>query len=143
MTPTGALDSFGTLIKRGNAATPEVFTAIGEVGDIDGPTLKASMEDATSHSSTGEFTETVPTLLDMGDIKFQLNFIPTDAGHGASAGMVYDWKNKVKHNYQMVFPDSTTWTFACYVAEMKFKAKVKGLLTADVTLTITGQPTLA
>jgi hypothetical protein len=142
---TEELAAFGTLLKRGNGATPEVFTSIAEVGDIDGPTLKAAMEDATNHGSTGGFEESLPTTLSMGQVKFPVNFIPTNTTHSYAAGLILDWKNKTKRNFQMVFPDglSTTWAFSAYVEEVALKAPVKGILKADVTLTITGQPTLA
>ena len=140
--PTNAVPSYATLLKRGNGATPEVFTAIAEVGDIAGPSLTAQMEDATNHGSGG-YKEVIPTVLELGQIKFPINFLTTDATHNYTAGLVYDWKNRVKHNYQMVFPDSTTWTFPCYVEQVDIKAPVKGILSADVTLTVTGTPTLA
>lgn len=140
---TAGIAAFGTLLKRGNAATPEVFTTIAEVGDIAGPTLKTQLEDATNHGSSGSFEEKIPTVQSMGSIKFPVSFIPTNATHSYSAGIVLDWKNKTKRNFQMVFPDNTTWTFAAYVEQVDFKAPVKKVLTADITLTITGAPTLA
>jgi hypothetical protein len=137
------LAAIGTLLKRGNGGTPESFTTIANVGDIAGPTLKATMEDVTNHSSPGKFEETMPTTKSLGQIKFPVNFIPTNATHSYAAGLVKDWSDGTKRNFQMVFPDSTTWSFAAYVEEVSFKAPTKGLLAADVTLTITGQPTLA
>jgi hypothetical protein len=143
---TNALNSFGTLLKIGDGATPtENFTTIAELLDIDGVTLKANTEDATNHSSPGGFEEKIPTTLAAGPIKFGINFIPTGATHSYSTGLIKDFKNKTKRNFQLVFPDSgaTTWNFAAYVTSVDIKAPVKGKLTADVTLDITGQPTLA
>ena len=140
---TNAIPAFGTLLKRGDGATPEVFTAIAEVGDIAGPSLKSQMEDATNHGSTGGYTESMPTVKSMGQLKFPISFIPSNATHSAVAGMIYDWVNKTKRNYQMVFPDGTVWTLPVYVAEFSLKAPVKTLLVADVALEITGAPTLA
>jgi hypothetical protein len=140
---SNSISAFGTLLKRGNGATPEVFTAIAEVGDIAGPQLKTQFEDATNHGSTNGFEESIPTTKSLGAITFPIGFIPSDATHSYSAGLVGDWYNKTKHNYQMVFPDSTTWTFACYVEQVSIKAPVKGQLGADITMRITGSPVLA
>ena len=143
---TDALSSFGTLIKIGDGATPtEGFTTIAELLDIDGVTLKSNTEDATNHSSPGSFEEKVVTTLSAGPVKLGINFIPTNATHSQSTGLIKDWKNKTKRNFQIVFPDSgaTTWSFAAYVTNVDIKAPVKGKLRADVTLDITGSPTLA
>lgn len=137
---TEAIRAFGTLIKRGNGASPEVFTTIAEVGDIDGPTLKAQMEDVTNHSSSGGYEEKIPTTLSLGQIKFPVNFVPTGATHSSTTGIVADCKNRTKRNYQFVFPDTgaTTYTFAVFVEEIAWKPSVKGVLRAEVTLSLTG-----
>lgn len=140
---TQEMAAFGTLLKIGNGGTPETFTSIAKVGDIEGPSMKTNMADVTNHLSTGGYEEQLPTTRTMGSIKFPVSFIPTATTHSYSAGLVKDWVNKTKRNFQMVFPDSTTWTFAAYVEEISVKAGVKDPLSADITLTITGAPTLA
>lgn len=139
---TDPITAHGTLLKRGNGATPESFTTIASVGDIAGPQLKNQMEDATTHDSAGN-SESFPTIRDYGQIKFPVNFVPTDGTHNYTAGIVHDWYNKHKWNYQIVFTDGTTWKFPCYVEQIDLKPTVKGILQADVTLRITGAATLA
>lgn len=140
-----AISSFGTLLKIGDGGTPETFTTIAEVTDINGISLKSNTEDTTNHSSPGSFEEKIVTTLTMGPIKFGINFIPTAATHSYSTGLIKDWYNKTKRNFQLVFPDTghTTWSFPSFVTLVDIKAPVKGKLPADVTLDITGQPTLA
>jgi hypothetical protein len=140
---TGALASYNTLLKRGNAATPEVFTGVAECGDISGPTLKSNMEDVTNHNTGDGFEEFVPTTQSFGEIKFPCNFIPSNATQSYAAGFTLDWKNRTKRNWTMTFPDGTVWPFAGYVSEIAMKATVKGVLSADVTITLTGTNTLA
>jgi hypothetical protein len=138
------IPAHGTLLKRGNAATPEVFTTIAEVRDIDGPGLKANMKDVTHHSSGG-FDEYLPTTLTMGKVKCELGLDLSDATHSYTAGLIKDWKLKTKRNFQIVFPllAPVTWAFSAYVEEFAMKAPVKGDFTASLTLQITGVPTLA
>jgi hypothetical protein len=142
---TNALSSFGTLLKIGDGGGTETFTTIAEVLDINGISLKSSTEDATNHSSPGGFEEKIVTLLSMGPIKFGINFIPTAATHSYSTGLIKDWFNKTKRNFQLVFPDvaHTTWGYSAFVTNVDIKGVVKGKLAADVSLDVTGQPTLA
>lgn len=143
---TNALSSFGTLCKIGDGATPtENFTTIAEVRDLNPPELILATEDATNHSSSGATREKVGTLKEIGDITMTISFIPTNATHSYSAGLVKDWHNRTKRNFQIVFPDSglTTWYGPAYVTNMKPAASIDGLLTMDVTLTPAGAWTLA
>lgn len=137
-----ALGAYLTQLKRGDAATPEVFTLIAEVGDITGPELSSNMEEVTSHSSGG-FYQTIPTILSAGVISFPVNFVPSNATHSYAAGLTLDWKNRTKRNFQMVFPDGTIWPFAAFVSKIAMKSPVKPGLSADVTLTVTDAFTLA
>lgn len=141
---TNAISAFGTLLKIGDGGGTETFTTIAEVRDITPPKLALGTEEATSHSSTGGWKERVATLLDAGEVTFELNFIPTDSTQGYSTGLIHDMVNKTKRNFQLVFPDTgtTTWAFAAFVTGFEPSAPVEGILSASVTLTITGQPTL-
>jgi hypothetical protein len=145
MPASSAISAFGTLLKIGDGGGTEVFTSIAEVGDISGPALKMDTQDVTSHVSPGAFRERVPGLLDAGEVTFSLSFLPTAATQSQSTGLIRDLRNRTKRNFQLVFPDagSTTWSFAAYVTAFSPKEPVEGKLSADVTLTITGQPTLA
>jgi len=131
-----------TLLKRGNGASPEVFTTIANVGDITGLDLKSTMEDSTTMSSAG-VEESFPTIRSYGPVKFPVNFLNSDAGHNYSAGLVKDWNDRTKRNFQMVFSDSTTWSFSAYVEQITMKMPVKSIVKADVTLRVTGPATLA
>lgn len=142
---SNAISSFGTLLKIGDGGGTETFTTIAEVTDINGVSLKSNTEDTTNHSSPGSFEEKIVTTLTMGPIKFGINFIPTAATHSYTTGLIKDWKDKTKRNFQLVFPNTgaTTWTFSAFVTLVDIKSPVKGKLSADVNLDITGQPTLA
>lgn len=146
MTESAGISSFGTLLKIGDGATPtEVFTTIAEVKDISGPSLKLNTDELTNHGSPGGWKEKVGTLLEAGDLSFDLNFVPTHATHNPTTGLIADQTARTKRNFQLVFPDtaSTTWAFTALVTEFEPAEPVEGVLKASVTLEITGQPTLA
>jgi len=141
---SSAISSFATYLKLGDGGTPEAFTTIAEVMDISGPELSADTEEVTSHSSTDGWKEKIITLLDGGDVTFELNFIPTGATHSYAAGLLKDLANRTRRNFQHVFPNvgATTWSFSAYVTKFPVRAPVNGVLRVPVTLTLTGKPTL-
>ena len=139
MAASQGMSAFGTLLKRGDGGSPENFTVIAEVGDIKPPAFSVDTEEVTHQQSPGGFKEYVATLLDAGEVTFDLNFIPTDTSHQA---LLSDMQARVKRNYQVVFPEGTTWTFSAFVTAFESDAPTGGKLSASVTLKVTGQPTL-
>jgi predicted secreted protein len=143
--PSIAIPAFGTLVKIGDGGGPENFTTIAELMDIKGPKFKADTEDVTNHLSTGSWEEVVTTILRSGEVTFDVNFVPQNATHSYSSGVLRDFNNKTRRNFKLVFPDvgNTTWAFAAFITGFESEAPVKGKLKAAITLKITGQPTLA
>jgi len=142
---TQAIAAFGTLLQMGNGASPEVFVNVAEVTEIGGPNLSLDTADATAHESPGRWEEVVPTILRSGEITLALNYVPAGATHGYSTGLLRDMVARIKRNYKLVFPNigATTWSFAAYVVKFSTKEPVADKLGADVSLKITGQPSLA
>jgi predicted secreted protein len=141
---TGALFAHGTFLKIGDAATPtENFTTISEVTDLSGPSLSLAALTATSHDSGG-WKEIIGGILDGGSVTLSLNFKPTHATHSYTAGLIKDMVNRTLRNFQLIFTDSgtTTWSFAALVTAFETTEPVDERLTADVTLEISGAPTL-
>jgi len=138
-----AISAFGTLLKRGDGGGTEVFTTIAEVRDISGPSISVDTTEVTHQTSTNGWKEKLPTLKDAGEVSFDCNFIPTENTQDAGAGLLLDLKNKTKRNFQLVFPDTTTWSFSAFVTGFAPSAPLGDALTASVTLTVTGEPTLA
>jgi hypothetical protein len=143
---TSAIAAYGTLIQMGDGATPtETFATIAEVLDVKGPGWKLATEDATNHSSPSAFEEKIATIKSGDDISFDVNLIPAGTTHGYSAGLLSVWNNRTLRNFKVVFPNvgSTTWTIPCYVTGIAPAMPVKGKLTASISLSIAGAPTLA
>lgn len=137
---TDAFSSFGTFLKKGDGGSPETFATIAEVGDIEGPDMQLATEDVTHHGSTGGWDEVIGTILSGGEVSFPVNFLPSDATQDASSGLQADMRNRTKRNFQLVYPDpgGNGFAFAALVTGFKPKAPVKGKLSADVKLKITG-----
>ena len=58
----------GTLLKIGDGASPEVFTAIAEVKDINGPAPTREFAEFTHEQSSGGNREYKPTFKNSGDV---------------------------------------------------------------------------
>lgn len=138
------MPALNTVLKRGDGASPEVFTAIAELTDINGLDLKMDVVEITH--LTNAWKERKGTLLDAGEIKISGNFIPTDTTQRfATSGLGLDLVNKTLRNFKLVFPDggSTTWTFTALVIAFSIKAPLAGKLGFDATILISGLPTFA
>lgn len=142
---TAAKSSFGTFLKLGNGATSETFATIAEVRDIKGPKMKLDTEEVTSHDSTDGWVERIGTLLDGGEITFDINWLPGNATQSFSAGLLKDMVGRTLRNFQLVVPAAATltWTIPALVTGFEPDLPVKGRQGASITLTLTGKPTLA
>lgn len=140
---TSALSSHGTFVKMGDGGSPETFTTIAEVGDIDLPEIKQDTEDTTSHDSGG-WEEHIGTLLSGGEPKFSINWIPTSPTHDETTGLLAAILNKTRKNWKIVLPSTVkTFAFTALLTSFKPKAPVKGKLSADITLKISGAVTVS
>ena len=137
---TDALSSFGTIVHidlAGGGLVP-----IAMLRDITGPSLSLGTEEVTPQDATGAWRQFVPTLLDGGEVTFQLDFIPTENTHDAVEGLVKDMTDRTLRDFKIAFPEGTDWSFAAYVTGFTPGTPVEGALTADVTLRTSGAMTL-
>ncbi|MBA7515233.1 hypothetical protein ES705_07272 [subsurface metagenome] len=121
------------------------FTNIAEVVNFSGPTISADTEDVTHHESPGAYREKVVTLLNAGQVTFDLNFDPAGATHNNVDGLLERLENRTVEDFMITWPDqaATVWKFTAFVVGFEPDAPVDGKLAASVSLEITGQPTLA
>lgn len=137
--------AFGTRIELGDAADPENFTEIARVRDISGPGITQSFAEVTAHDSPGRYKEWIATLLELGQITFDIVWDPNNATHDNTSGILAELTGGSKNNYQVVFPTNPaiTWTIPAFVESLSPAEPVDGALMASVTLKPSGQPTLA
>ena len=142
---TLAIDAYGTLLQIGDGGSPEAFTTIAEVTEIGGPSLALDPLDVTSHESPGAFREFVGGLLDGGEVTSTINYVPTGGTHDATTGLIADMIARTVRNFQLIFPDvgTTTWSLSALITAFEPAEPVDDRLSAEVTLKVTGQPTLA
>jgi len=138
---SGAIPGYGTLLKMGDGAgTAEVFTTIAEVGDIAGPGFSVDTNDVTSHDSPGAMREFKAGLIDPGEMSFPIWFQPDVATHDAQTGLLKVMNDREVRNFKMLFPNvaASEVAFAALVTKFDVKEPVGGVISADITLKISG-----
>jgi predicted secreted protein len=131
------INAFGTLLKRGNGAGTEIFTTIADVTSLTPPGISRETLDVTSHSSVGGWQEFAGGLKDPGECSADVNYQPLN--HDA---LVADFEDTAPRNYQIVFPDGTTWKFGAILTGFEPDAPYDDKLAATLTWKVTGKPTI-
>ena len=139
---TSAMNAHGTLLKLGDGGGSEVFTTIAEVLDISGPGLARGVLDATSHSSGG-WKEKIAGIKDGGQVSFDINWVPNNATHGSSTGLISFFEADVARNFKLVENTAPplTWSFSALVVNFNSAKPVDGVRKGSITLEITGSVT--
>lgn len=143
MPATQVKSSFGTFLQVGDGAAPENFTTVAEVGDISGPAISRDTEEVTNHSSPNGYEEFITTIKRSGEVTFPINFIPTDPTHDQTTGILAWIDDGILRNFRILI--STTgkrWQFAALATNFEAASPVVGKNSGDVTLKISGKPTL-
>lgn len=136
MAATAAQSGFGTLLKMGDGASPEVFTTIAEITDIAGPNYAAPTLDALNNDSPSSAMERISNrFYDAESVTFTIQSLISNATH---LSVLATLKAFTKKNFTVTYPNGTGEAFSGFVSEFKRKAPIKDKLTADVKIDITG-----
>ena len=138
--PTKAKPTKHTLLKRGDGGGTEVFTTVGEVRGVKGPSTKVADIDATSYDSTA--VEVVPDIPDHGEITFEMLSISSDT---MQQGLITDMEAGTLRNFKITRNDHatvpSTRSFAAYVTGFDEDSAARGAYLTSVTLRISGAVT--
>lgn len=142
MSQTQAIIGFGTLFKFGDGASPEVFTTVAEVTNIDGPGLSRAIPEATHMESPNGYREYIGGLKDGEEVTLECNFLPGNATQDPDDGILSLFESGIRTNFQIVWPFSptVTWQFAGVVTGFQPTTPVDDKITISVTIKVTGQP---
>jgi predicted secreted protein len=127
----------GTVIAIDTGTGTPTWTPIVNVSDISGFDGKASEIDTTDLSSTAK--ERRLGLQDWGNVTLALNINLKDASHSA---LLAAKKAGTQKSFKVTLSDATTIAFSAFVATFPISAKVDGVYTGSVSLTITGDITV-
>ncbi len=133
---TNAKIGWNTILYRGNGASPEVFTSVGEAKDIDGASVTHAWLDATHNESPEGYVEEIPGLKNKKQVTFRMNYCSTDTQQQA---LINDAENQTLRNFQLKENDTSgrTLSFAAYV-EYDITRPTTGIREMSITLNIPG-----
>lgn len=141
---TTGIASFGTEIQVLSSASPETYTTIAGVGDIDGPSTSVSEVETTSHSTGKPHRTFIPTLIDDGSLGFPCFFNPSDPTHSLYSpfGLENLFQNRAVTKFRLVDVDASrrTRVMRGFVKELNETAPVAGVYTRNVSIRITDAP---
>jgi hypothetical protein len=131
-----AISAQGTLIARAPAATPTVFSTIGELRNITPPPLMRNAIETTSHNEAEE--SFVVGIRRKGEMTVEIGYVPSLGTHDHLTGLTKAWLDGTRDIYRITFPENTQWLFSGYVTNIGPSAPVDDGLTAEVTIRPTG-----
>lgn len=134
--------AFGTTLKVGGTAG----TAVVNIESIEGPEQTVEMLDMTAHDSGSAYREMRPSFIDAGEVTLRIQWDPNDASHkNATTGLRALLAARTSQTFAIGYPTTPAANdvFTAYVTKFVPSAPFDDKLTADVTLTLSGAPTLA
>lgn len=125
----------GTLLKRGDGGSPEVFTTVPDVTAISGPDATKSEIEVTDLSSTAK--EFKGGLADFGRLTVDLNYIPGNAIHTAMRNDFISNASPVR-NWQILFVNGKQWNFQGYVGAFPGNTQPDSVQKSSMTIRLSG-----
>jgi hypothetical protein len=111
---------------------------------INGIEATVDVVDVTTHASSNSYKETLPGLIDPGDVTAEGYFVHTDSD--GQLAMLTDMNSRTSRIVIITFPSATgaTWTFTGFITALKIgDAPVDGAIPFTVTIKPTGKPVFA
>lgn len=128
--------SQGWEIAVGDAASPEVFTAIAGVTDFDGPAFEKAVIDMSAiNDAQGSYEPGKPKAQ---QVSLTINFDPDNAQH---QNLLADSRDRTKRNYRITRTDNSpasTQTFQAFVVSFGESGSDDDKIPAAVVLQPTG-----
>ena len=136
---SSATIAYGAILKKGNGASPEVFTDYGlEVTGINGVGFSRAAIDATHMQSSNGYQEFIPGIKTNKPITIEINWLPS--GPGAIQTLL----EGAQGNWLIQFSDNSSVTFQAMISEYAVgNLTPDGKQTASITFTPSGKPTWA
>lgn len=133
---TQAISGVGVEFHRWNGSH---WDAISEITSIKGPGMKRETIEVTSIDSVGGWKEFIGGFREGGTLSLSMNFI-----RGNLDLFLTDFETDDDQYYEIVIPDASTTTieFSGLVTEMPLNISAKDAITNDITIQITGKPTI-
>lgn len=137
--PASAGIGHGITFSIGDGASPEVFTAVADLLDGDGPGLAKDSVEITSGESASRYREYIPGLRDGGEVTFEFNLKSANL-----TALFTNYELDANSNYRIVVPTpvTKTWNFAGHITALEPTYPETDRMTGSFTVKVSGAPTL-
>lgn len=131
-----------TVLKRGDGASIEGFTAVAAIAEVVPPSISRDSIDTTVHNTADRYRTFIPGLRDGGEVTLRVLYDAAGTNH---AELLDDLNDDVLHNYQIEFPSNIgeTWSFSAFITNLGDEAPIDDKISRAVTFKVSGKPTLA
>jgi predicted secreted protein len=147
MAESNARLGYGTLLKRRISTSPDTYQLVAERVSLGGPSMSRDVPDVTHMDSPNGWREFLAGLKDGGEISVEGNFVPTDASHNVSTGLLSEFYSDVRGHWIIEFPltgsPAVFWEFDGILSGFNVDMPVDDKLAFTATIKISGEPILA
>lgn len=149
MSTPNANPAINTFLQMSDGGSPENFNTVANVSSINGFSMAAQVVDVTSHSNADPWRRKITTLLDGGDLVFDVFFIYNDSGHKTllknfvNRGLDNTQFGTVPIDFKLSIPTPgarTVVAFSAYISKFTQSFPVDNVVKAQLTLIVVGEP---
>jgi len=141
---SSAFWAYGSILQAGDGATPEVFTSVAEITELVPPAMSKDSIDVTNHGSSDGYREFIPGMRDGGEVSFKANWLPTNATHDGTTGLLESFNDDELHNWKIIAPDTLiTIAFSGFLTAFEPDTPLEGQGTLSGTIKVSGKPTVS
>jgi hypothetical protein len=128
------------------SVSPQPWNKIALVDDIEGPKIKRTVIDVTTHDTQNGYVQKLPSLKDAQQVMLTMLWDPTDPSHDESGytSVKTMLEDGIIRQFKITYPVSPPrkQTFAGFVVAYEPSSKVKDALRLNVTIEVTDKATL-
>ncbi len=145
MTASAILGKGATL--QMSDATLTAFSTVAELRTLPIPALQGSRLDVTTHDSPGFTRQFVSGLDDVPAAQFEINWLPGNATHDESTGLLSVQRSKAIRVFKVTLPTAVSptkvFTFSAQVLQFTPTVPIDNVMQVQVQLQPTGAPGIA
>jgi predicted secreted protein len=140
-----ALLGKGALLKMA-ATDGTTFATIAELRSVPFPQLVGSRLDVTTHDTSGFVRQYVAGLDDLPAIRFQINWLPANATHDETTGLLSVQRDKSIRNWKLQLPAAVTptkvFSFQAQITTFNPTVPIDNVMQVEIELQPNAAPTI-
>ena len=127
----------GTALQMGDGGSPEAFTAIGGILNVNGPQLdRPAIDDTALADVARKYID--GGVVDGGELTFELSYDPADTQQTGIYGKINSATAQSATNFRLILSDAGAeqWDFSAFVTGFSINSAQDDRATASVTLRV-------